>query len=232
MKQSLFYDIDHHLQGGLKNYLETSVDTMLDPQRRFLTNCIKDSLIANYSLDTAAILLRTIVSNPVLERMDKNKKYSSFKDENIKIFNDYTKACTHLREKFQPIFKNLVDTKTFHDLRPDLAKIARVGFFTDTFRRGPRTIKKYISILNLSQDDRGILRKTLKSDGKKWMSINKKYGRELWTSIEWQYKVANCEHIVKLGPQGGFRHPVRPDEKTLADRKNCREEQNLQLNNK
>ena len=59
------------------------------------------------------------------------------------------------------------------------------------------------------------------------MSINKNYGRELWKSIEWQYKVANCEHIVKLGPEGGFGSPVRPDEKTLADRKKCREEKNL-----
>jgi hypothetical protein len=225
IKHDLRFEIESHLLGNRYESLGMmeQIKVRMEPERMFVSNCVTNFIFENYSKSISTILW-SINPNPIV---DFPEDKSSIKKEAISIFYNQVNFCTDLREILKPEFRQLIETKLFNDLRLDLAKSARESFFAESFRRGPKFIKKYISFIGLSQDKGNISRGSLKSDGEKWATIDEKYGYKLKNDIDHVYKVANCEHIERRGPSDGFQRALPPDEKTLAKRKKCREEKDL-----
>jgi hypothetical protein len=217
--------IGEHLLGKQHEPKEVhkKIALLWEPERMFVTNCLTNLIVDNVPQDIPNYL-RILHPSPAF-KLPEDK-------ENLSVFNDMAKSCTETREGLKPEFNQLINSKLFNDLRPDLAEYARRSFFVNAFVEGPTTIKQYIFLINQSE---GIISRDSMQSGEKQrtlLSILGFYDKKhepfrFWKDVNQQYKVANCEHIVKLGPEGGFGSPVRPDEKTLADRKKCREEKNL-----
>ena len=223
IKQDLFHSINSALS---KEDLHTLIvaqnwSKFMDTDRYFLTECIQDYILDNFSIENAKRISSIIDSRRFLKKDDSNSLKKNLPADLFPLIQDKPliqekiSHCQGLLEKLKPEFKQLINAKLFNDLRPHLAKSAKESFYESSIMEGPKTVIKYISLIQLT------------TNKQQWLETDKKYGRKLKKGIEWQYKVANCEHIVKLGPQGGFGAPVRPDEKILAERKKCREEKNL-----
>lgn len=205
IKDDLRFRVENHLLGKQHESMELMEGVRLkrEPKRMFVSNCVTNFIFDDYS-NNISVGINTA-------------------------FNNLVKTCTESRDKLRPEFIKLINTKLFHDLRPDLAESARGAFFAHSFRRGAKSVKKYISLIGQSRDKGNISRDSLLSHKRQWKWVNEKHGHRLWYDINWEYKVANCEHIVKQGPLGGFGASVAPDEKTLAERKKCREEKNIPI---
>ena len=218
-----YLELDLALSGKTSAEYYKDID---NPERNFVARCMVYHIRSKFSLELAKRIDNSI-------SMRHYRKYKQKKEQsklpaihsiddfppsigNQPVMQRLVKVCRNFKSELQPKFKSLIDRKLFGDLRPDLAKLAKDHFYRNSFRKGPPTVSKYISLIQLT------------TNKEKWLETDKKYGRKLIKDINWQYKVANCEQFELSGQVGrflsSFKEHIAQQQK---DKQKCMEEKNL-----
>jgi len=221
--ESTHEDFNWSLYFALGNLKPKPKDFAGYDELQFTHVCVRDFIYKKYSTEDIVRITQTIRSNrreSDLTKQQNELPSLSYSVDGLPMIRERVAYCEDLLDELKPEFQEaLAESELFSDLRPDLAKSAKEGFYGSALYRGPKTFKRYMSFLKSIPDKEN------------WLDAAKQYGVVV-ADIEWEYDRARCVHSGRDRPAGNFI-TVAPHEppvysKVLREaRKKCRQELNL-----